>query len=118
VPADGLALFLAPHLSRSYRLPLAFEELAVVAGRFHVKPLLPLFTDDGRFDVLALSQNAVRMLECTRHSARQLELEGVPPNLAEALKYDDPEKQLQYHQWTDRQPVCGDRRAAVGQFRS
>ena len=105
--SDGLALFLSPHLSRSYRLPLAFEDLAVVAGRFHVKPLLPLFTGDGRFYVLALSQNAIRMLECTRHSARQLELEDVPPNLAEALKYDDPEKQLQYHTGTQTTQMPG-----------
>ena len=34
--SEGLALFLSPHFSRSYRLPLDFEELAVVAGRFHV----------------------------------------------------------------------------------
>ena len=32
--SDGLALFLSPHFSRSYRLPLAFEELAVVALRY------------------------------------------------------------------------------------
>ena len=42
-------------LSRIHRLPLAFETLVVVANRFHVKPLLPLFMGNGRFYVLAFS---------------------------------------------------------------
>ncbi|MBI3029655.1 MAG: hypothetical protein HYY64_09110 [Candidatus Rokubacteria bacterium] len=95
--SDGLAVFVAPGGARRYRLPYRFDELVVVAGRFHLKPLLPLFTGEGRFYVLALSQNEVRLLQGTRHSVDEVELNTVPPSLAEALKYDDPEKQLQFH---------------------
>src|SRR6266540_3359133 len=49
---DGLAAFLAPDFLRLYRLPLAFEELIATDGRFHLKPLLPLLSGDGRFFVL------------------------------------------------------------------
>lgn len=95
--SDGLALFLAPGWSRVFRLPLDLPELVVVADRFHVKPLLPLLADDQRFYVLALSQNEVRLLEGTRQSVDDVELEHVPENLAEVLKYDDLEKELLLH---------------------
>lgn len=98
--SDGLAVFLSRDNFRSYRLPLHFEELAVVADRYHVKPVLPLLTGDGQFYVLALSQNEVRLLRATRHSIGEVELVDVPESLADALKHDDPEKQLQFHTGT------------------
>jgi hypothetical protein len=95
---DGLALFLSPGVFHSYRLPLSFEELAIVTDRYHLKPLLPLLAGDGRFYVLALSQNEVRLLGASRYSADEVELgDDVPESLADALKLDDPEKQLQFH---------------------
>ena len=95
--SDGLAIFLAPGFARDDRVPQSFQELAVVSDRFHLKPLLPLLTGDGRFYVLAISQESVRLLEGTRDSVAELDLSDVPQSLAEALKYDDPERQLQFH---------------------
>ena len=96
--ADGLALFLSQGVFHSYRLPLSFGELAIVTDRYHLKPLLPLLAGDGRFYVLALSQNEVRLLGASRYSADEIELgDDVPESLADALKFDDPEKQLQFH---------------------
>lgn len=80
--SNGLAVFLSPEASGHYRLPLDFEELVVVTKRFHIKPLLPLFSSDGRFYVLTLSQNEVRLLQCTRYRVNELELEGIPENAA------------------------------------
>ncbi|MGD2175138.1 MAG: hypothetical protein PVJ27_07025, partial [Candidatus Brocadiaceae bacterium] len=95
--SDGLALFLSPDLFRHYRLPAPFRELVVVSDQFHLKPLLPLLTDDGRFYVLALSQNDVRFLQCTRHSLRELELKGAPTSLEEILQYEADTETLQFH---------------------
>ncbi len=94
---DGLAIFISPRIFRYYRLPYSFEELVVVTERFHIKPLLPLFSEDGVFYILAVSQNQVRLLQCTRYHVRESTPERVPSNLAEALKYDQPEKQHQFH---------------------
>jgi len=96
----GLALLRGPDMSRLYRLPLAFEELVVVGEHFHLKPLLPYLSDNGRFYVLALSQNDLRMAQCTRYHASEIVLDHMPRSLAEALRYDDPERQLQYHTGT------------------
>ncbi|HEU5417696.1 MAG TPA: hypothetical protein VFV41_08395 [Streptosporangiaceae bacterium] len=95
--SDGLAVFLAPGWSRTFRLPQEFPELVVVAGRFHVKPLLTLLAAGHRFYVLALSQNRVRLLEGTPRDVQDVELADVPPSLRDALKYDDLEKELGLH---------------------
>jgi hypothetical protein len=95
--SEGLALFVSPEIFRYYRVPLSLAENTVVNSRFHLKPLLPLLGSDGNFYILALSQKDVRMLECTRYSIKEIKLEGVPKSLDEALKYDEREKQLQYH---------------------
>ena len=94
---DGLAIFISPGIFRYYQLPCSFQELVVVTERFHIKPLLPLFSEDGVFYILAVSQNQVRLLQCTRYHVRELTPENMPLNLAEALKYDQPEKQHQFH---------------------
>ncbi|HSO20982.1 MAG TPA: hypothetical protein VLT88_16065, partial [Desulfosarcina sp.] len=63
--SDGLAVFLFPGRLRHFRLPLAFPETVSVSTRPVIKPLIPLFMDEARFFVLALSQSGVRLLDCT-----------------------------------------------------
>jgi len=108
--ADGLAVFLSTDQFLPYRLPLKFEELLVASNRFHVKPLLPLFSSDGRFYVLAISQKAVRMLQCTRYSAMEIDLPELTGGLQKVLNYDDSGKELQFHTGT---AAGGDRRSAM-----
>jgi hypothetical protein len=92
--SSGLALFLCPDFFRHYRLPVDFQPSVVLAERFHIKPLLPLFNTEGRFYMLVLSQKDVRLLECSRYSVKETRPEGVPRNIDEVLKYDVYEKQL------------------------
>jgi hypothetical protein len=93
---DGLALFIAPGEFRYYQLPTRFEPLVVVAHRFHIKPLL-VFMGGNEFFVLALSQNSVRLFEGSRFGLSSTDdLEGVPRSLADALKYEELIKQLQF----------------------
>ncbi len=94
--SDGLAMFAAADRFHSYRVPIRFDELAIVAKRFHLKPLFPLLTGDGHFFVLALSQNEVRMLEATRYSIDEIEIEQLPLNLKEVLGQDERQR-LQFH---------------------
>lgn len=95
--SDGLAIFVSADLFRLYRLPLEFEKLLVIADRFHLKPLIPVLSDDRQFYVLTLSQNQVRLFRGEQYNIYEINLEGVPTSLTEALKYDDPESQQQFH---------------------
>ncbi len=95
--SHGLAVFLTAEEFHYYRLPLPFEELVVISQVFHLKPLLPFFASDGHFYILTLSQNRVRLLEGTRHTVDEIDLESMPESMAEALQYDRFERQLQSH---------------------
>jgi hypothetical protein len=95
--SDGLAFFLSPTIARSFRLPAPFEEQVVVADRFHVTPLLPLLRGDGRFYVLALSQNRVRLLQGTAWGAHEVNVRGMPTGLAQALRFHDRDEPLIFH---------------------
>jgi hypothetical protein len=95
--SDGLALFLRTGWFRSYRLPLAFEEVVVVSDRFHVSALLPLLTGDGRFFILALSENEARLLAGTRFNVHAVNVPGLPAGVKDALRYDDPQRELGSH---------------------
>jgi hypothetical protein len=98
--SDGLAVFFTAGNLYAYRLPLPFSELVVVSERFHLKQLLPFFSSDGQFYILALSQKQARLLKGSRHTVDEIELENLPKSLAEALPFDQFEKQLQFHTGT------------------
>lgn len=103
---DGLALFLAPEEAFSYALPLNFEQEVVVGPRFYLKPLLPYFTHNGRFYVLALSQDEIRLFHSTRYHTHDVELgDDVPDSLAGAMRWEDPEQRLQWHTSTGTAPM-------------
>jgi Bacterial archaeo-eukaryotic release factor family 3 len=93
--SDGLALFSRPGWWRSLRVPLHLPELAVVADRFHISPLLPLPTGGGHFFVLALSKNQIRLLEGTRDRLEEVDLPGVPLGVRDALQGEEAQRQLQ-----------------------
>ncbi|MFH1147600.1 MAG: hypothetical protein V1736_07825 [Pseudomonadota bacterium] len=109
--SDGLAIFLSPERYRVFRLPLDFKEFVLIADRFYVKPILPLFMGDGRFYILALSQGQTRLLQGTHYSVHQIALETLPKSLQETLWYDDPQRQLQFH--TGTSTPGGPRRGAM-----
>ena len=102
---SGLACFISSQKMHSYTLPHSFPELVVVSDHFHLKPLLPLITRDNKFYLLALAQNQIRLFQGNRYDIQELPLpEGVPASLDEALRYDELEKQLQFHSaQSDRQ---------------
>ena len=108
--SNGLAVFVSSEGCQRYRLPLLFEELVVITDRFHLKPILPLFTGDGHFYILALSQKQVRLLEGTRYTVDEIDLEGMSSSMAEVLQYERLEKQLQFHTGTS---AGGGERAAM-----
>lgn len=109
--AQGLAIFLAEETSAVYRLPLTFDKQAVLDDRFYVLPLLPLLTENGRFYILALSQNDVRLFRGTPTGVAQVDLADTPTSLDAALAFDDPERRLQFHTSTGATADAGGRAA-------
>jgi hypothetical protein len=97
--SHGLAVFLSGKLEkpRVYRLPISLPEQAILSTGFHLKPLLPMIVEDTGFFMLTLSQGKVRLYRCTRFTIEELEIADMPEDIADALRFDDPERQLQFH---------------------
>lgn len=109
--SDGLAVFLTSDFSQTYRLPSRFKELLAIANNFHIKPLLPLFSTNGQFYILAVSLNKIRLFLATRDTVSEMQLPDVPTSMQEALFMDDPEKHLDYHTSTENPNTPGNRPA-------
>jgi hypothetical protein len=58
---------------------------------------MPFLSRDGRYFVLALSQNSVRLFEATEYAIRELDQEDIPSSLGDAVVYDQEQKNLQFH---------------------
>lgn len=84
-----LAVFATPESIRSFRLPNRLSALAEAADRFYVKPLLRAVTFPQSAFVLALSQNAVRLVQVTSDApATSVEVPNLPTNAVEAVGVD------------------------------
>ncbi len=102
---QGLAIFLGPAFARLYSLPLPFQPLALVSGRFHIKPLLPLFTNNTAYFVLSLSQDEAHFWQGTRFALKPMDLEGFPVRFKEITALEEAERQVQFH--TRTRPMAG-----------
>jgi hypothetical protein len=91
----GLAVFIAPNYCRHYALPINFEEKVMIGDRFHLSPLIPALTGDGRFFILAFGQNRIRLFLCSPDSMSEVELEEMPQALQIALQNQDYEDQIE-----------------------
>jgi len=96
--SNGLAMFFTKNELFYYQLPIEFDERGEISDRFYIKPLLPLLTGDGRYFVLALNLEQTKLFLGSRFTISEINLPAhTPTNLEEAVRYDDPEKSIQYH---------------------
>ena len=94
--AEGFAVFRSPDVFRTYRVPFPVGEFVAVSDRFYINPLLPLLINETRFYVLALSQKAVRLLDCTRDGVVPVLLSDVPQDI-EQTQPEGPTAHLRRH---------------------
>lgn len=95
--SDGLAIFLTKDSMKHFVLPVAFEAHVEVANAFYLKPLMPMFSGDGRFFILALELENVRFYEGTRHTIADVIIDDLTPaRLQEVVGYDFEQKNLQF----------------------
>lgn len=90
---DGLAVFGSTDFFKVIRLPIAVQELVVVADSFHTKPLRQYLQSLDRYHVLGLSLHEIRLYEGNRHSLVDVELPSdFPRTMTEALGDELTEK--------------------------
>jgi DNA polymerase II large subunit len=84
-------------------LPLNFEEFSYVSNEFYLKPLMPVFNDDGLFYLLTLKADEVKFYEGMRDSITEIRIEDlVPSRIEDRVGYDHEQKNLQFRTQTRR----------------
>ena len=89
----GLAIFVGKDFFRYYRVPLEFAEAITVKDRFFLQPLLPLFNQNNRFYVLAVSKKTVRFFQGLGECLIEVEPKNLPKKLDDTIKFDVTERQ-------------------------
>lgn len=93
--ADGLAIFATTTELRRFRLPIGFAEEVAVGERFRLRPMVTYLAGDDHFYILALAQDSLRVFEATTQTIDELPTEKLPASIDDALRFEDPERQLQ-----------------------
>lgn len=93
----GLAAFLSPSTSATIRLAHSPAERLRIGERFDLAPLLPLAAESGTFYILAVSLNAVRVIEGASGGFRRLDVPDLPTDFESALGYEQYDAGVQYH---------------------
>jgi hypothetical protein len=96
--AKGLAMFLRPGRLEHLRTSLAFDETVVLGCRYHIKPLLPLLGNTGRWYILVISQHGAQLIAAsTCDAAESLSVPGMPADMAATLNHDGADRGSQVH---------------------
>lgn len=91
--SQGLAIFVSENFFRSYTLPISFKVTNYVSDHFYLKPLIPMFSGNRRFFLLAIQPDKVRLYEADRYTISELDIEElVPGQLEDRVGYDYEEK--------------------------
>ena len=95
--SDGLVLFVSDNFFRKYTVPVKFDQFKYLSNEFYVKPLIPLFNDDGMFHLLTLKKNGARLYEGNKYGISEIDISHiVPSRLEDTVGYDYEQKQIQF----------------------
>lgn len=84
--ASSLAILATPESLRTYRMANKLKEIVEVSDRFHLKPLLRAITFSHAAYVLALSENAVRLIAVSADlPPREVEVPNLPKDLTSVV---------------------------------
>lgn len=92
----GMAVYITEDSFRVYKLPYSVEEQVFVNDHFLITPLLPMTSMDGTFNLLTVSRQKLRLLQCTRNEVTDITPDHITTSVDDYLEVD-PEKQLQFH---------------------
>jgi len=85
--ANSLAVLVTPEDMRTFRLANKLSKSVEVSDRFHLKPLLRAVTFPHTAFVLAISENAVRLIEVSAdHEPQEIAVPGLPKDAASAVR--------------------------------
>jgi hypothetical protein len=96
--SDGLAIFISSDEFVYYSLPVSFDAFSFVNSHYYLLPLIPYLNNEGRFYLLALSLNEVKLYEGSPHHLDAIEeaAQHLPAGMEDALGEDTTQRNLQF----------------------
>ncbi len=83
---EGIALLASPTMAIAHHLDRPVPEIAIVAGSFHLKPLLRLIQTRETFTILTLTRESVKFYRGDRDGIKEVDLgEEFPYTIEQAL---------------------------------
>ena len=84
--SDGIAILASQHKCIVYNLHNPVKELAVVANRFHIKPLIKAFQSTENYQLLGLSREYFTLYQGDRNGFKEIEInKDIPRTMQEVL---------------------------------
>ncbi|MBA2115891.1 baeRF7 domain-containing protein [Bremerella alba] len=99
-PSAGMAIFVTPESLEVHQLGCTITEQVHVGERFYLRPLLPALHGDGRFVLIAVSQNHVRLFDGNADGLEERVPAELPENLKDALNIDDYITSIQHFSYS------------------
>lgn len=93
----GLAVFIEDGKTRWLKLPAEVAEVTIIADRYHVRPLIDIFADRGRFHLLAVTRDRVRFFDGAERDLEEVEVENLPSSLDEVKERTNFDDYAGYH---------------------
>ena len=93
----GLAVFIEEGNTEWVKLPGEPKELTIVAGTYHVRPMIHLLRDRGGFHVLSVSRGGAHFYNGSKDGLDEIKVEGLPNGVGEIRGETDFDADVGYH---------------------
>lgn len=103
----GLAVLIEPGTTHWIKLPEPVPETAVVASRYHLTPMIPMFRNGDLFHVLAVTRDSARLFDGRTHEMREAPVEDMPAGIAEVMALTDFQSDVGFHSRDRGNPRTG-----------
>lgn len=95
--SEGLVIYRTPESFEVVQLPYAVPDKTILGKRFYTKPLFQLLFNNPKFYLLSLEKHGVELYAMDRFRIERLEPDGLVATYEEAIRLDEPRRNLQVH---------------------
>ncbi len=93
----GLAVLIEPGTTHWIKLPQPVPEISIVATRYHLRPMIPMFRNGDQFHVLAVTRDSVRFFDGYARDMQEAIVESMPASISEITARTEFQDDLGFH---------------------
>ncbi len=93
----GLAVLIEKGSTRFVKLPHEVPELVVVSPRYHLRPMIRMFRNGEKFNVLAVTRDKVAFFDGRERELRAVDVEGMPSGIADIARRTELDVNYSYY---------------------